>query len=411
MFKRLAAIAFIFFCTSVAWAILGSTIFYRTYSSDSQLKDRVASSWGAPQEQTPPRTNYVTGSYRQYTAKEKGEDVVRTIDDRKHHPLPIEKSRVNAALHLDYRRKGLLWYSTYQVQFSGTYEFTNPDDEPHEVTFSFSLPAQQAIYDNLVFTVNGAPLGVSNVKMETYGTAAVAPHQSAEVKVGYHSQGLDTWGYKFGDNVSQVQDFQLRVTTDFKGFDFPENTLSPTSERATASGAELVWNYANLVSGYKIGLAMPQRLQPGPLMGRISYFAPVSLLFFFFVLFILTTIRGIELHPMNYFFLACAFFSFHLLMAYLVDHIAIHAAFAICSGVSVFLLVSYLRLVAGLRFAAVEAGLAQLLYLVLFSYAFFFEGFTGLAITVGAILTLFFAMQLTGRIRWAEIFAARRAIV
>jgi inner membrane protein involved in colicin E2 resistance len=128
----------------------------------------------------------------------------------------------------------------------------------------------------------------------------------------------------------------------------------------------------------------------------------VSLLFFFFLLFIITALRGIELHPMNYFFLAAAFFAFHLLLAYLADLISIHLAFAICSVVSVFLVVSYLRLVVGLRFAAVEAGLAQLVYLILFSYAFFFRGITGLAITIGAIVTLFVVMQMTGRIRWAD---------
>jgi len=26
----------------------------------------------------------------------------------------------------------------------------------------------------------------------------------------------------------------------------------------------------------------------------------------------LTTMKGVELHPMNYFFVACAFFAFHL---------------------------------------------------------------------------------------------------
>ena len=112
---------------------------------------------------------------------------------------------------------------------------------------------------------------------------------------------------------------------------------------------------------------------------------------------------------MNYFFLACAFFSFHLLLAYLVDHISIHAAFVICSAVSILLVVSYLRLVVGMRFAAVEAGTAQLIYLILLSYAFFFKGFTGLAITVGSILTLFVVMQLTGRIRWADKFARKPA--
>jgi len=124
---------------------------------------------------------------------------------------------------------------------------------------------------------------------------------------------------------------------------------------------------------------------------------------------VIATLRNIELHPVNYFFLATAFFAFHLLLAYLVDHISIHAAMILASLVSVALLISYLRLVAGLRFAALEAGTAQLIYLVLFSYAFFWKGFTGLAITVIAIITLFVVMQATGRIRWSERFAAERA--
>ncbi|MGA8837424.1 MAG: inner membrane CreD family protein, partial [Candidatus Sulfotelmatobacter sp.] len=129
--------------------------------------------------------------------------------------------------------------------------------------------------------------------------------------------------------------------------------------------------------------------------------------FFFFLMFIITTLRKIDLHPMNYFFLATAFFAFHLLLAYLVDHISIHAAMVVASVVSVGLVGSYLRLVVGLRFAALEAGTAQLIYLVLFSYAFFWKGFTGLAITIIAIITLFVVMQVTGRIRWSERFAAR----
>jgi inner membrane protein involved in colicin E2 resistance len=152
---------------------------------------------------------------------------------------------------------------------------------------------------------------------------------------------------------------------------------------------------------------MLQKLQPGPLAGRISYFAPVSLFFFFFLIFVLSTLRGIDIHPMNYFFLACAFFAFHLLLAYLCDHVSIHAAFAIASAVSILLVVSYLRLVVNFQFAWCEAGISQFIYLVLFSYAFFFEGFTGLAVTIGAIVTLFVVMQMTGKIKWAERFTPR----
>ena len=66
----------------------------------------------------------------------------------------------------------------------------------------------------------------------------------------------------------------------------------------------------------------------------------------------ISTLRRVELHPVNYFFLAAAFFAFHLLLAYLVDHISIHAAFLISSVVSTALMVSYLRLVTGFRLHA-----------------------------------------------------------
>jgi inner membrane protein involved in colicin E2 resistance len=131
----------------------------------------------------------------------------------------------------------------------------------------------------------------------------------------------------------------------------------------------------------------------------------VSLLFFFFVVGILLAARGRAIHPMNYFLFACAFFAFHLLFAYLIDHVAIGPAFAAASLVSVALAVSYARLFMGWRTAVVQVGVAQLLYLVLFSFTFFWEGFTGLAITVGAILTLFVIMQLTGKLDWDRVLA------
>jgi hypothetical protein len=49
-----------------------------------------------------------------------------------------------------------------------------------------------------------------------------------------------------------------------------------------------------------------------------------------------------------------------------------------------------------------EAGVAQVVFLVLFGYAFFFEGYTGLTVTVGAVITLFVLMQMTGRVKWDE---------
>jgi len=59
MVKRIVAIILIFICASIAWGVLGATIFSRTYSSDDSLKDSVVSIWGAPQRQTPPTASFL----------------------------------------------------------------------------------------------------------------------------------------------------------------------------------------------------------------------------------------------------------------------------------------------------------------------------------------------------------------
>src|SRR6185369_1789537 len=325
-------------------------------------------------------------------------------------PLPLESSSVDVSLDLEHRQKGLLWYSTYKVDFAGTYLFRNTSEHDENVTFTLPFPTNQAIYDDLAFKVDGQSVELSNANSATSGTAKIGAGKSVELKVGYRSQGLNEWRYSFGHGeVTQVRDFTLRMKTNFKDIDFPDNSLSPSTKNETDKGWNLTWTYKNLLSGYQIAMVMPEKLQPGPLAGRISFFAPVSLFFFFFLMLIITTMRGIDLHPMNYFFLAAAFFSFHLLLAYLVDHVSIHVAFGISAVVSVFLVVSYLRLVVGIHFASREAALAQLVYLVMFSYAFFLKGFTGLAITIGSVVTLFVAMQVTGRIRWTDKFSLKPA--
>lgn len=412
MIRRILALILIFGCTSVAWLILGATIFSRTDDVDKRLHEQVASVWGSPQEQTPPTAAYtVLRSKRVQTTLPDGKVAEHTETVPSEVFLPLNGTDAEVSLNLEYRQKGLLWYSLYKVGFGGVFTFHNTSSNAETITFRFKFPAQQAIYDDFVMSMNDNAVPVTNEGGVAVASAAVPAGADVRLRVSYRSQGLDSWYYSFGGSVEQVRKFRLHMTTDFKQIDFPENTLPATQKQMTGNGWDLTWAYNNLVSGFRIGMPMPQKLQPGPLAGQISLFAPVSLFFFFFLMFIITTMRGIDLHPMNYFFLAGAFFAFHLLLAYTVDLISLHLAFIICSLVSMFLVISYLRLVVGIRFAAVEAGLAQFVYLVLFSYAFFFKGLTGLTITIGAIVTLFVVMQMTGRIRWSEKFAEQKQAV
>jgi inner membrane protein involved in colicin E2 resistance len=405
MLARMAAIIFIFLCIAGAWGILAVTVMHRTETQDTILKTAVGQLWGTRQRQMAPQIYYQTIKQTKVETTKGAETVTETRDETVNHPLLLDGSDVKVMLGLDYRQKGLLWYSTYRVMFDGKYRVTNQTDAEREIFFDFSAPNRGGVYDNFRFLVGGKE--IPNLPF-TAGALShkikLAPGKSETVEVGYGSQGMDEWWYDFGDEVNQVKNFSLAMQTDFDQIDFPQSSLSPTQKTQGGSGWELKWQYANLISGVKIGMVMPHKLNPGPWVSKITLAAPVSLFLYFFVVFVLTTVKRIRLHPMNYFFLGASFFSFHLLLAYLVDHISIHISFLICSLVSIGLVVSYLQLVVSNRFAFAEAGILQFVYLVLFSYTFFFERFTGLSITILCILTLFVVMQFTGRVDWDTLF-------
>lgn len=416
MGKKMAAIVLIHVLLSAAWSVLGGSLQFRTWNSDKKLSERVAALWGAPQTQASPELTFeweeIVAETEEVADPATGGKrvVVREKPVVKSRPVLLDRSAIDVALDLEQRRKGLLWYATYTVGFRGEYAYVHDDDRAGSLWITYRFPTTQAVYGDFRMEVAGtvdpslAPVADGGGKIVKQ-RVPVARGTKVPFAISYRSQGLDEWRYSFGADVNRVKDFALTMATNFDAVDFPAGTISPTSKGRTPDGWTLRWASENLISGFQVGMDMPRRLNPGPLAARIAFFAPVSLGFFFVWIFAISLMRRVDLHPMHYLFLGASFFAFHLLLAYTVDRIDLVPAFLLASAVSVFLVVSYLRLVAGMRFAAVEAGGSQIVYLVLFSYAHFFEGFTGLLVTVGSILTLFALMQLTARIRWDEVFS------
>jgi inner membrane protein involved in colicin E2 resistance len=202
----------------------------------------------------------------------------------------------------------------------------------------------------------------------------------------------------------------LTMSADFEEISFPVATGSPTTRERVGDSWTLEWSFPDVISAPAIGMDMPKVLNAGPVASRIAFFAPVSLLFFFTVLLILGMTKNVNLHPVNYFFLAAGFFAFQLLFAYLVDLVPLTLSFVIASVVSLLLVCSYVAAVGGKRMLAVAVP-AQTAYMVLFSYSFFFDGLTGLTITIGAIATLALLMIATARVNWAEKFSAPKPVL
>lgn len=404
---RLVGIGAVWFGCALAWVILGSTLIARSGESSAALSPEVHQLWGPPVEQVQPTASYATTRMVRSTRTvhdEQGNARVETTaeEERVDHPVPLVASDLQAELDLEHRQRGLVWFPTFEVRFQGRYTFENPDAEARDVTFVFPLQSENTIYD--AFRVTDAEGREVPVRIE--GTASwvarVEPGQRAMFDVRYRTRGTGTWHYRMAYGTARITDFRLAVTTNFDEVDFPAGTLSPSSHGPHEGGWRGTWQFDSLIANQPIGVEPPARINPGPLAARITFFAPVGLLFFFFVVAVLAVSQRRDLHPMHFFFFGCAFFAFHLSFAYLVDHLSIGVSFAISTAVSTLLIVTYARLFVGWRFALREMGIAQLLYLVLFSATFLWEGFTGLAITVGAIITLFVMMQITGRIAWGK---------
>ena len=405
----------VFILTSIAWLVFGAVMHKRTDDQHSQLKGKVHGLWGAPHTQTAPIFERHWTTTKMVERIEKGDDGTPVRD---HNGKPIKvvveetiphtvtetptSTDLDVDLRLDLRRKGLLWFPLYDNDFNGTWTYRHTDKDEN-LSLIWEFPVENAVYDNFRFVVDGTD--VSSQATTSNGhvrfSMPVKTGQVVVLNVGYSSRGMSEWRYQPAHQVSRIPDFKLRMTTDFDAIDFPDFTLSPSAKTRTETGWDLAWNFKQIVTGHGMGMVMPDRIQPGPLVAKLSFSAPISLGLFMIWITVIGIVKETRIHWMNHLFIAASFFSFHMLFGYTADHIALEWAFAIASAVSMLLVMSYLRIVVSPRFALVEAGVAQLLYLVVFALAHFLEGYTGLTITILGVITLAAIMHLTAKIDWS----------
>ena len=402
--KKITAIVVVFAVTSIAWMILGASTSSRTGSSFSSLKQEVASLYGSELIIRTPECYTKTVRIQEEIVD--GKRVERKIEEKK--AFDLAGSDIDMDILKDRRKKGNLWFPTFKARFSGKYSFDVSSIKPGQEVFLFtSLYSSSSIYDSIGIRINGveyddlSPL----IRREEI---SVEPDSEGRVsfEISYNCTGMESMMYYISQQeaISQVKNFRFVLRTDFKDIDFPAEMMSPTEKIEEDGGYFLKWSLDNSVTGKDIGLIIPNKLNPGEIVTRVTFFAPVPLLFFFAVLLVAATLLNTDLHPMHFAFLAATFFSFHLMYSYFSDHMNLYLTFGISSAVSLLLTITYLRLFAPRLIAYVLAPVIQFVYLVVFSFSFFFDGTTGVIVTVCSVVTLFILMQITGRLDWNEVF-------
>ena len=380
-------------CTTFAWFILATAMSQRTNESSQTMSEEVAGVWNPALEQKHPEAWFETPNAPGGRA---------TL-------LP---AATDATVNLKFvpKQRGLFRHRTYDVAFKADYVFVNPTRIPQTVYIAFPLPAGAENLEGFEFHLDVED-GDEALRPTASGatTRAIVLPASGKVTLhaAYQTRGTGSWVYVFPDK-RRIAGFVLKMRTDFTEINFPVGTGSPRdNDRQTdGKGWDLVWNYPDVLAVPSIGMDMPKLLNAGPVATRIAYFAPVSLVFFVTVVLLVGGLKGVPLHPMHVFFVSAGFFAFHLLFAYLVDLVPIYPSFAIATVVSLGLVCGYLKAVGGNTLFKVALP-AQLAYLVLFSASFFFDGLTGITLTICGVATLALLMGLTAKVEWQLRFMKR----
>ena len=406
--KKIIAIICIYSFTVVAWIILATTNDSRTSSYFYELQQKVIGIYGD-------RVSIHSPELYKKNKKERE----KSVDDKKvieeyneFYYYDTQKAKIDININLDQRKKGNLWFPTFKANFEGNYNFKINDYNPKQQYFLYTtLNSANSIYTDISIKINSEDL-LNLTPLVQKKEILVMPDRNGFVnfEISYSLTGIESLVYYIShktDAIVQMKEFDLKIKTDFDNFDFPPDMMSPLNKSKIKEGYLLEWGLKDAITGKDIGIIIPNKLNPGEIVTRVTFFAPISLLFFFIVTFMVSIILKLNIHPMNYFFLAATFFSFHLMYSYFSDHINIYITFVISTAISLFLTMSYLRLFTSKAMAYVYAPMTQFVYLIIFSFSFFLKGMTGFIVTIFAVLTLYLLMQLTGKLNWDNAFVKK----
>ena len=137
-------------------------------NTPAYVLDEVHGLWGPELELRPPSGTYdVVEQVRDKTrvrdaaGNETETEVERDVATGK--AIRLEGSDLHARLHLVQRRKGLLWFPTYDVELTGTYRFVNDGGAPRRIDFTLPLPTDRTVFDGFSVLDEDRRVGLARV--------------------------------------------------------------------------------------------------------------------------------------------------------------------------------------------------------------------------------------------------------
>lgn len=382
---------FIFIPLFLGWLLLAGRLEYRTYGAMSKQLNSVRQIWGGNLAQPMPSVRY----------KRFGSDVSSLSKGE------IHSSNIAVTLKMDYRKKGLVYYTGYNAEFTGKYKIQNPETENIYLSFIFPYPTRQGegVLQNVKLLVNGKE-DIEDTEYQpnlTLWTGVLGPTESLEITVQYDARGLDKFEYGF-EPAQQINNFNMKIDVQgAKELDYAESTMPPTeSSQETEAGKILSWKLDKALTQLNIGVILPDKLNVEKQLSIMMYRAPV-----FFVLFLVSLIAIIRLSGENLNFIpivitSIAYFFFYPLFAYLVIYMGLTLSFIISFAAIGLLILNYIRILYGIKIG-LSVVTAYIFYLGITSLAALLPEYTGLILTIEAVVLMGIIMQVLSQHKHLKI--------
>ena len=397
MFRLIRKIVFnkyiwlLFLPLLIGWFLLMIRVQTRTRFALWSQMESVKRIWGGNLEQPMPSIRY----------KGFGSNVSTLNKGR------IHASDISVELEMDYRKKGLVYYTGYNANFVGKYTIQNLEDEKIYLSFIFPYPMQQGegILQNVKLLVNDEE-DTENTEYQqnlALWTGLLEPEELLNVTVQYHSRGLNHFIYGF-EPGRQINNFHMTLqVSGASNVDYPVSTMTPTQTEATPEGTMLIWELDRSLTEFNIGVILPDKLNVAQQIAVMARRAPA-----FFLLFLasLCAILTLSENPLNFIRIAIicvAYFFFYPLFAYLSVYMHVGLSFVLSFAIPGLLIFNYSRILYNIKIATAIC-LAYTFYLGITSLAALFPTHTGLILVIEGVVLLAVIMQVLSRYQNVKLF-------
>jgi len=225
--------------------VISAQVESRDDFANSELASGVEERWGAPVDQPAPSVRAVP-SGTVFTALE---------------AMPLSRQHVTVDAAMNYRKRGLRYFSGFDFDFTGQYAVTNP--RPHDIDVAFVFPIEmdkaQVLMSDLQFLVDGqpAPLELGDDRNRLVWTGRIEKGAERTFTIRYRARGLDSFVYRLDPSLP-ANDVQLHVgVVGGDNFDYPAGVLSASSVAQSPGGIGLDWRFSTLESGVSLGVRLP----------------------------------------------------------------------------------------------------------------------------------------------------------